>query len=441
MKRDSRRSEAALARCRESIAGGDSSTMRVLPYHPAIVADRGEGAWVFDIDGNRLLDMNMAYGPLLFGHRPEFVVERVTRQLASRGSQLGFPTELTYRVGELVQKLFPSMELMRFANSGTEAIAAAIRLARHTTGRRGLVAFEGHYHGWSEAIFHSYHAPLDQLPAEPGDLAAPGTKGMSGFGDVYLAPWNSVEALIHCLDRREGEIAAVIMEPVMGNASLIPPAEGYLQEVRRITQERGILLIFDEVITGLRIAPGGAQQMYGVTPDITILSKVLGGGFPIAVFGGSRTLLAPIVARELFHGGVYSGNALVLAAAEAMLEHVLAHQDTIYPELESWSRKLCDGMTEVLTHHQIPGFAHNLGSLVGLVLTKEHGETQLDDYRSVRRHGDFETFIDLENIMASRGVYFHPNMFEPMFASTCHTKEDIAYIIDRLADSCAELRQ
>lgn len=440
MKPMNQKSQEALVRCRDSVAGGDSSTMRVLPYHPAIVADRGEGAWLFDLDGNQLLDMNMAYGPLLFGHRPDFIVEHVTDQLANRGSQLGFPTELTYRVGELIQQLFPSMELMRYANSGTEAIASAIRLARHVTGRNGLVAFEGHYHGWAEPIFHEYHAALDRLPAEPGDAASPGTKGIPDFRHLYLAPWNSAEALVHCLDRHEDEIAAVIMEPVMGNASLVPPADGYLQEVRRITRERGILLIFDEVITGLRVAPGGAQQKYGVTPDITILSKVLGGGFPIAVFGGSRELLAPIVAREVFHGGVYSGNAMVLSAAEAMLRQIIDQQGTIYSALESWSHALCQGMNEVLEHYQVAGFARNVGSLVSLVLTNQHSEELPHDYRSVRERGDFETYIKLEHLMVKKGVYFHPNMFEPMFVSTCHTREDTRYITDRLADSFAELQ-
>jgi glutamate-1-semialdehyde 2,1-aminomutase len=428
------RSIAALERARQSVAGGDSSTMRVLPYHPPVVADRGEGAWIYDLDGNCILDLNMAYGPLLFGHRPDFLIESVVRQLTERGSQLGFPMELTFRVAERLQRLFPSMELMRFANSGTEAIASAIRLTRYNTGRNGIVVFEGHYHGWSEAVFHKYHAPLDALGHEPGDPALPGTGGMHGFQDVYSSPWNDIEALVHCLDRHAGKIGTVIMEPVMGNGGVIAPLPGYLDQVRRVTRERGILLIFDEVITGLRIAAGGAQARYGVTPDVTIISKVLGGGFPIAAFGASRALFQAIESGDVFHGGVYSGNAMVLAAAEAVLDKILEGGDAIYDQLEARSKQLADGLDTILADHQVPHHVHRVGAMVSMILTKDHVE-RLDDYRAVRRHGDFERYIRLEHAMLDAGLYVHPNMFEPMFLSTKHREADIADGLNRFSDS------
>ncbi len=408
--------------------------MRVLPYHLPVVAERGEGPYVFDIDGNRYIDLNMAYGPLLFGHRPDFLVKRLVSQLTDFGSQLGFPTELTFRVAERLQQLFPSMELMRFANSGTEAIASAIRLARYQSGRNGLVLFEGHYHGWSEAVFHKYHAPIEALGREPGDPAMPGTGGMHGFRDVFLAPWNDIDALAHCLDRHAGQIGAVIMEPVMGNGGVIAPRPGYLKQVRELTRQRGILLIFDEVITGMRVAAGGAQARFGVTPDITVVSKVLGGGVPIAAFGASRALFEPIESGTLFHGGVFSGNALVLAAAEAVLDEIISRGDALYDQLEVRSRQLADGLDTVLSAHQVPHCVQQVGALVSMILTVDHVE-RLDDYRAVRRHGDFERYIRLEHAMLDAGVYVHPNMFEPLFPSAVHSEADIAEVLNRFEDS------
>ena len=309
------KSARMLERGKRSIAGGDSSTMRVLPYHIPLVADRGEGARLWDIDGNEYLDLNMAYGPLLLGHRPPQVIEAVTRQITDCGSQLGFPTEITIRVAEKIKQLFPAMELLRFANSGTEACASAVRLARTFTGRRKLVMFEGHYHGWSEAVFNRYHAPLADLPAEGFGPAIPGTTGMTdGIYDVIVVQWNDIDALTRCMEKHGSEVAAVMMEPIMGNAGLNLPHDGYLQAVREMTLDHDCLLIFDEVITGMRVAPGGAQEHYlaarpGHQP---VVSKAMGGGYPVGAFGASAEIMDVIVRGPLFHGGVFSGNAVVM---------------------------------------------------------------------------------------------------------------------------------
>ena len=211
-------SEALLERARDSIAGGDNSTMRVLPYHLPLVAVRGEGSRVWDVDGHEYIDLNMAYGPLIFGHRPPAVIDAVVRQLTESGSQLGFPAELSVRVAEKVKLLYPHIELMRFSSTGTEAIVAALRLARTFTGRKYMIAFEGHYHGSSDNIFNRYHAPLESLPDGPYAPAQPGTLGMNGAPhDVLVCRWNSPEALEKCLSDHGDDVAAVIMEPVMGN--------------------------------------------------------------------------------------------------------------------------------------------------------------------------------------------------------------------------------
>ena len=283
------KSAELLSRARGSLAGGDSSTMRVLPYHIPLVASRGEGCHLWDADDNKYVDLNMAYGPLILGHRSPVIVDRVCAQMTDSGSQLGFPTEISMRVAEKIKILFPSMELLRFANSGTEAIASAIRLARTVTGRNKIILFEGHYHGWSEAVFNRYHAPLEELPESGFGPAIPGTTGMNGAPyDVIVVRWNDKDALERCLEEHGDSVAACMMEPIMGNAGVIPPEPGYLQELREATLDRDILLIFDEVITGIRVAAGGAQEYFQVVPDITIISKALGGGFPVAAFGASR---------------------------------------------------------------------------------------------------------------------------------------------------------
>lgn len=421
-----------LERGRRSIAGGDSSTMRVLPYHIPLVAQRGEGALLWDIDGNQYIDLNMAYGPLLFGHRPQHVIEAVTRQISEFGSQLGFPTEVTIRVAEKIKRLFPSMELLRFANSGTEACASAVRLARSYTGRRKLIMFEGHYHGWSEAVFNRYHAPLEALSPEGFGPAIPGTTGMTdGIHDVIVCQWNDLDALQRCLTRHGSEVAAVIMEPVMGNAGLNLPHEGYLQGVRELTLDHDCLLMFDEVITGMRVAPGGAQDHYMVSPDITVISKAVGGGYPVGAFGASKEIMDKIVRGSLFHGGVFSGNAVVMSAAEAVLDFVLANTAGIYQHFQTLGQQLRDGADEILTRLGVPHHVVHIGSLFAILLTKQEVPTP-KNYRDVRSQCDFERYIEFQHQMQRSGVYFHPNQFEPMFLSTAHTAEHIGQVLDRM---------
>ena len=429
------RSEQLLQRARRSVAGGDSSTMRVLPYHPPLMVDRGAGCRIWDVDGNEYIDLNLAYGPLLFGHRPPFLMEAVVRQLQEKGSQLGFPQELNFLVAEKIKQLFPSIQLLRFANSGTEAVASAVRLARAYTGRPNIILFEGHYHGWSDAVFHRCHAPLEVLSDDPIRPALPGTNGMNGApGDAYLVSWNTAEALSQTLEQMSGSVAAVVMEPIMGNASVIPPRPGYLAAVREITRQHGALLIFDEVITGMRVAAGGAQQLYGVTPDITVLSKALGGGFPVAAFGASADIMELITSGKVFHGGVYSGNALVLAAADAVLTRVLAEQDGLYAGLWERGNQLANGIREIMKRRNVPHVVQNVGPMLSIVLTKAVVQS-LTNYREVRRHADLERYIQFQLALIDRGVYVHPNQFELLYVSTAHRKEDIDEALDRFDDA------
>jgi glutamate-1-semialdehyde 2,1-aminomutase len=431
-----RNSTQTLDRARLSLAGGDSSTMRVMPYQLPLVAEHGQGSRLWDIEGREYIDLNMAYGPLILGHRHPRVVAAVVNQLADRGSQLGFPTEISMRVAEKIKVLFPSMELMRFANSGTEAVASAVRLARAYTRRPKIVMFEGHYHGWSEAVFNRYHAPLDYLPDGPFGPAIPGTSGMTGaLDDVIVARWNDLDGLEQVLDQYGSETAAVLMEPIMGNAGVVPPHPGYLLEARALAHSHGALLIFDEVITGMRVAGGGAQECYEVAPDITIISKALGGGFPTAAFGASSEIMQLIVDGTLFHGGVYSGNAMVMAAAEAVLDKILDGRETMYWHLHSVGNELADGLRQLMTALDIPHVVNNVGPMISLFLTDEWIE-DISDYRAARGHGDFSSYILFQHGMQRSGVYFHPNMFEPMYLSTAHTGDEIGRVLER-ADAVA----
>ena len=439
--RNSARSEEFLSRAKLSVAGGDSSTMRVLPYHPPLVAASGQGCRIRDVDGNEYIDLNMAYGPLLFGHRPPFLMEAVTRQLRDSGSQLGFPQELNFLAAENIQHLFPAMERLRFANSGTEAVASAVRLARVHTGRAEIILFEGHYHGWSDAVFHRYHASLEELSEQRFGPAIPGTSGLVGAPlHATVVPWNDAAALAAALESLDGRVAAILMEPVMGNAGVIPPLPGYLGEVKQLAHQHGALLIFDEVITGLRVSAGGAQQRYAVAPDITVISKAVGSGFPVAAFGASKEIMQHIVDGELFHGGVYSGNAMVLSAVTAVTGRVLAESEHIYAELEARSRQLASGIDALLNGRSIPHVVQRVGPMLSFLVTTGTADP-LTDYRAVRRNIDFDRYIRLQHALLDHGVYVHPNQFEPLYLSVAHRREDVDEVLTRFNDTLRDFER
>ena len=425
-------SRRLLDRACQSLVLGDSSTMRVLPYHLPLVAERGRGSRVWDVDGNEYIDLNMAYGPLLLGHCPPSVIDAVTRQISDFGSQLGFPTEISARVAEKIKKLFPSIELLRFTSSGTEACAGAVRIARTVTGRPKIVQFEGNYHGSSDAVFNRYHAPLDQLPAKGYGPAIPGTAGLNGVPhDLVVVRWNDIDTLEACLNEHKGSIAACIMEPVMGNGGTIPPKPQYLKQVRELTKDRDILLIFDEVITGGRVAAGGAQDYYDVVPDISVVGKAIGGGYPLSAVGASRELMEPIAAGTLFQGGVYSGNALVMSAAEAVLDTILTNRESMYEHLHAIGNRLAQGVREIFTRNKIAHVVQNVGPMLSMFLTTREFDA-FHEYRDVRAGCDFDKYIQFQHAMQRAGVYFHPNQFEPLFFSTAHSHADIEEVLDRI---------
>ena len=420
---NSRDSASLLQRARQSVAAGDSSTMRVLDYHLPLMIERAEGVHVWDVSGKRLIDMNMGYGPLVFGHRPRFLINAIRDEMEQRGTILGFPHERSHQVAELIKKSFPSIDLMRFTSTGSEAGQTAVRLARAYTKRTKIVLFEGHYHGSTDSVFHRYHASPEQLAArEPHEVIA-GTQGMNGAPhNAYVIPWNNIEALTDLL-QRDPDIAAVIMEPVMGNGGVIPPASGYLQAVRKLTNDYGIVLIFDEVISGFRVARGGAQERYGVQADITMLAKAMGGGVPVGAVGGRAEIMQQLVNGTVFHGGVHSGNPFSMAGALATQQVYEQNGEAIYGLLEENTKRLADGLYKIFAEIIVPIHIQHVGSLFSLQIMDNADDPVPQDYRSIASTTTPERFIRFQQAVQRAGVYFHPNRYEPWFISTLHTQE------------------
>lgn len=427
-------SRRLLQRARLSIAKGASSSMRVLDYHLPLVVDRAEGARVWDADGNELIDLNMGYGPLLFGHRPDFVTDAIKQELDRRGTVLGFVDRLSFEVAELIKESFPSIDLLRFTSTGTEAAQTAVRLARAYTGRRKLVLFEGHYHGSSDGTFHRYHAAINDLDARH---PLPGTGGMDGAPrDAVIVPFNDIDALNEALS--EDVFAAVMMEPVMGNAGVIPPEPGYLQAVREAAHRNGAVLIFDEVITGCRVARGGAQERFGVAADLTMLSKAVSGGVPLGAIGGRAEIMQLLVDGVVFHGGVYSGNPMCLAAALAVQQAYQRDGEAIYRQLETSAHQLADGLRRIMTEAGIPHVVQGVGAMLSLWVTRDRAPAPRS-YREAAAIADPAGFIALQHAAQRNGVYFHPNHFEPWYVATVHTTDIVDEVLGRVSAAVRSL--
>lgn len=424
---------------KQYIVGGASSSMRVVPYHMPLVVEKTEGPYVWDADDNELIDYNMGYGPLIFGHRSSIVNEAIKLELDKKGAVIGFPTTLYCDAGELICDAYPSIERLRFSSSGTEVDQTAIRLARDYTGRTEIILFEGHYHGSSDSVFHKYTASPEDLNQEGDYTAKPGTKGMGGAPyNAYVLPWNNVQVLESFLSEHGNNIAAMIMEPVMGNGGIIEPKDGYLIKVRELCTKYGIVLIFDEVITGCRVARGGAQERYGVKSDLTTLSKATIGGFPGSIIGGKKEIME-LLCQDVFHGGVYSGNPLTVAVTLATQRELKKNGTEIYNTLERRSNLLVNGIREIFKENDIPVVVQNAGAMIGLFFVDE-GIREINDYRDFCLKSDKVKYIVFQHKMQQKGVYIHPNNLEPWYLSTVHTDEVIYKTLDIMRATVKELK-
>jgi len=405
----SERSEAWFARAQKVIPGGVNSPVRAFRGVGGIprFIERGQGSRIFDTDGNSYIDYVGSWGPLLLGHRTQSVVDALHAVLEV-GTSFGAPTEREVELAELISKTVPSMEMVRLVNSGTEATMSALRLARGFTGRDLVIKFEGCYHGH-----------VDSLLVKGGSgMATLGIADSAGvpkaFAETTISlPFNSIAAVEKAFTDRGTQIAAVIVEPVVGNMGCVPPAAGYLEALRDLTARHGALLIFDEVMTGFRVALGGAQQSFGIRPDLTTLGKIIGGGLPLAVYGGRADIMKKIAPLGLvYQAGTLSGNPLAVAAGLAMLRHLIAHPE-IYDMLEARAAQL--------TAWTPPGVTVNR---VGSMFTSFFSPDPVTDWESAKKC-DTARFAKFFHFLLERGVYIAPSQFEAGFVSAAHSEADI----------------
>ncbi|MFH1475093.1 MAG: glutamate-1-semialdehyde 2,1-aminomutase [Chloroflexota bacterium] len=433
------RSQKLYLAAQEVIAGGVNSGARGpqagwVPGPPVVA--RGEGAYVWDVDGNRYCDYLLALGPMIHGHAHPAITEAVTKAIHEIGTMFALPYEREAEAARKIVDTVPSVELVRFGNSGTEVVLHATRLARAYTGRDLVVRFEGQYHGWADQLEWSHHPDLAKAGPRLRPVALPGTPGIPGVIGQTLAvlPWNDREAMEQLVAERGREIAAILTEPIMGNTGVIPPEPGYLEFLREITAANGIVLIFDEVITGFRIAPGGAQALYGVTPDLTTMAKALGGGFPVAAIGGRREIMDLVSDGAVLHAGTYNANVVATAAASASLD-VLAEPGT-YERLFRLSERLMSGFGEILGRAGAPVQVQGVGPMFQFWFS----ETPVRNYRDAAAHLNSPKYAALARALHERGVMVHPSNIELWFVSTVHTDADIEATLQAFEDAVAVTR-
>jgi len=388
---------------------------------------QGEGCRVWDVEGNEYIDFVGSWGPLILGHAFPEVVDAVKRA-AENGLSFGMPTERELELAELVVSMVPSVEMVRLVNSGTEATMSAIRLARAYTGRNKIIVCSGGYHGHVDALLASAGSGMATLsiPATPGVPS-------SVVNDTIIVPFNNVDAVKKAYEEHKGEIAAQLIEPVAGNMGVIPPKEGYLEALREISREEGALLILDEVMTGFRVAMGGAQERYGVKPDLTTLGKILGGGLPVGAYGGRAEIMSRIApAGDVYQAGTLSGNPLATAAGKATLSYLKGNDP--YPELDAKSDSFAQAMATAFEKTGLPNRVNRVGSMMTFFCTN----TPVEDFDTAKT-SDTEMFAAFWRLMCRNGVLLAPSQFEATFISTAHSKEDLEQTVRAAGEVCAEL--
>ena len=418
------RSHELFAEALELLPGGVSSPVRAFRAvgGSPLFIERGEGAYIVDVDGNRYVDYVISWGPLVLGHAHPRVVAALERALRD-GTSFGAPSPLELELARLIREAMPSLELIRFVNSGTEATMSAVRLARAFTSRPKVVKFVGCYHGHADLL-------LVQAGSGVATLGLPDSPGVTpgAVGDTLTAPYNDLDPVERLFDARD-DIAAVIVEPVAGNMGLVLPQEGFLEGLRALTAVNGALLVFDEVMTGFRVHPGGAQTLYGVTPDLTTLGKVIGGGLPVGAYGGRREIMELVApAGPVYQAGTLSGNPLAMTAGIETLR--ILGERGVWDGLERATGRLAEGLGSLATAVQVA----SVGSMFGLFFA-DRPVRSWDDARTA----DADRFAAFHRALLESGVYLAPSQFEAGFVSTAHSDEEIYATVKAAGEALVDL--
>jgi len=424
-------SSALFNEAKNYIPGGVNSPVRAFKGvgGEPIYFERGKGAYLYDVDGNKYIDYVGSWGPMILGHSNQSIVDAVRAQL-DKGLGFGAPTEIETSLAKKICQLMPSIELVRMVSSGTEATMSAIRLARGYTKRDKIVKFEGCYHGHSDALLVKAGSGALTLgvptsPGVPNDLAK----------HTLTLEYNNLDSIKTLFSEMGEKIGCIIVEPVAGNMNCVPPTEGFLQGLRKICDEYGSVLIFDEVMTGFRVALGGAQAYYGVKPDLTTLGKVIGGGLPVAAFGGRREIMEEIAPLgPVYQAGTLSGNPLSMASGLAMLS-VLEADDSFYQNLSESTEYLVNGIVAAANRNNVPLTSNNVGGMFGLFFSSEEKVTNF----SQASNCDLESFKKFYKSMIRQGVYFAPSAYEAGFISAAHSKEELDRTIDAASVAFSKL--
>jgi len=424
------------------IEGVNSPSRGSTVFSPGpVVLERGRGTQVWDVDGNQYTDFMMSFGALIHGHAHPAIVEAATEAIA-QGSHFASSTPAELEAAERFCRMVPSAEAVRFANTGTEATMLALRLARARTGRNKFLKFEGHYHGWYDPYLLNAHShPPRELGTPEMPARIPDSAGIPAhiFDDVVLAPWNDFEQLERVMREHGNSLAAAITEPIMANMGCIPPREGYLQRLRELTRKHGALLIFDEVVTGFRYAPGGCQELFAIEPDLSTFGKALGAGFPIGAVAGPRSILDSLRwgDKMVLHYGTFNGHRMTMQVVTASLELLAANDNAAFRRLRTTGDAAVVGLREVFARHGVAAIVQGFGPMFQIYFTERDA---IRDYRDYCAHADKAKYARFVHQLLERGIYMTPSNGLHWIISTAHSESDVAALLAAADSACSELQ-
>ncbi|SNZ02990.1 glutamate-1-semialdehyde 2,1-aminomutase [Persephonella hydrogeniphila] len=423
------KSRALFKEAQKYLVGGVNSPVRAfkaLGMEPLFI-EKGKGSRVWDVDGNEFIDYVLSWGPLILGHANDQIINAI-KHVSNYGTSFGAPTELEIEMAKAVVEAVPSVEMVRFVNSGTEATMSAIRLARGYTGKKKIIKFEGCYHGHGDSLLVSAGSGV-------ATLGIPGTPGIpEELAQLTIVlPYNDIDAVEEAFRKHGDDIACVILEPVAGNMGVVAPPKEYHTRLRELTREYGALLIWDEVMTGFRLALGGAQELYEIDPDLTTMGKVIGAGLPVGAYGGKKEIMMHVAPEgPVYQAGTLSGNPLAMAAGLRQLQ--ILKEKNPYPELDQKGKKLEDGFNYLIDKYGVKATVNRVGSMITMFFTDKEVKN-FEDAKS----SDLELFNKFYRLMLERGVYLAPSQFEASFLSTAHSEEDISDTLNAVEDTFKNL--